>query len=107
MGDSLATIVIGLATLVSFICFILVVIQMFQRGAKGMAIVCIVFSLCCGLGGLIAFVYGWVKAREWDMTNLMTVWTVAFAINVVAGTLNPAPFRLLQETMHIELQAHR
>jgi hypothetical protein len=101
MNDTLASIVVGLASLVSFICFILVIIQMFQRGATGMGIACIALTLCCGLGGLVAFIYGWVKAREWSMTRLMTVWTVAFAIDVVAGIVNPAPFQPLRDTLHI------
>ena len=36
------------------------------------------------------------------MVNLMTVCTVAFAIDVVAGTVNLAPFRPLREMLHVE-----
>jgi len=100
MSDTLAGVVVGLASLVSLICFILVLIQMFQRGQTGMGIACVALSLCCGLGGLITFVYGWVKARDWNMVNLMTIWTVAFAIDFLAGILNPAPFRFVREMLH-------
>jgi hypothetical protein len=100
MSDSLAGLVVGLASLVSLICFILVLIQMFQRGATGMGLTCLALILCCGLGGLITFVYGWVKARDWNMVNLMTVWTVAFALDVLAGIVNPAPFLLVREMLH-------
>jgi hypothetical protein len=100
MSDTLAGLAIGLASLVSLICFILVLIQMFQRGATGLGIACIVLSLCCGLGGLITFIYGWAKARDWNMVNLMTIWTVAFVIDVLAGIVNPAPFRFVRETLH-------
>jgi hypothetical protein len=102
MDDTSASIVVGLATLVSFVCFVLVLIQMFQHGETGMAIACIVLSLCCGLGGLVAFIYGWTKARQWNIGNLMTAWTVAFAIDVVAGIVNPAPFRQVREMMRLE-----
>jgi hypothetical protein len=101
VNDSLASGVAGLAFLVCVICFILVVIKMFQRGAVGMAIACVVLSMCCGLGGLVAFVYGWTKARQWDMSNLMTVWSVAVAINVVVAGVNPAPYRLVQERIYV------
>jgi hypothetical protein len=100
VNDTLAGLVVGLASLVSFICFIVVLIRMFQRGATGMGIACLALTLCCGLGGLITFIYGWVKARDWNMVNLMTAWTVAFAIDVVAGIVNPAPFRPLREMLH-------
>jgi hypothetical protein len=101
VNDTLASVVVGLAFLVNFICFILVLIQMFQHGAKGMAIACIVLSLCCGLGSLVAFVYGWMKARQWNISNLMTVWTIAVVIQVVAGSINPAPYRIVQERIYV------
>ena len=104
MNDSFAFIAVGLASLVSFICFVLVLIQMFQRGATGIAIVCIALSLCCGLGGLIAFIYGWTKARDWNIRNVMTAWTVAFAIDILAGSLNPAPFRQVRQMLRFEAQ---
>jgi hypothetical protein len=97
MNDVAITGVGGVAILVSIVCFVLVLIQMFQRGKAGLAIACIVLSLCCGLGGLIAFIYGWTKAREWNINNLMTVWTVAVVVNALAGVLNPAPFVMIRE----------
>jgi hypothetical protein len=107
MDDTSASIVVGLASLVSFICFVMVIIRMFQHGAAGVAIACIGLSLCCGLGGLIAFIYGWTKARQWNISNLMTAWTVAFAIDVVAGIVNPAPFRQVREMLRFEARPDR
>jgi hypothetical protein len=97
MNDTLTTIVVSASSLVSFICFIVVLVQMFQRGKTGMGILCIVLTLCCGIGGLITFVYGWVKATEWKTFNLMLVWTIALAIVVAAGAINPAPFKPLRD----------
>jgi hypothetical protein len=96
MSDSVAGLVVGLSTLVSVVCFVVLIVQMFQRGAVGLGVACIVLSLCCGLGGVVAFVYGWAKARDWNLVNLMTVWTVAFAIDLAAGIANPAPLRFVQ-----------
>jgi hypothetical protein len=53
------------------------------------------------LGSFIAFVYGWMKARQWNISNLMTVWTVAFIIQCVAGAVNPAPYRIVQERIYL------
>jgi hypothetical protein len=99
MSDNSAGLVVGLSTLVSLICFVLVLVQMFQRGSTGIGILCLALCLCCGLGGLIAFIYGWTKARDWNIGNLMTVWTVAFVIDLLAGIMNPAPFRLVQQML--------
>jgi hypothetical protein len=100
LNDTLAGVVVGMASLASLVCFILVLVEMFQRGATRMGILCIALSFCCGLGGLVGFIYGWAKAREWNIANLMTTWTVAFAIDLLAGIINPAPFRFVREMLH-------
>ena len=64
--------VLGLA---SFVCFILVVVKMFQNDQTGLGIVTLITSLC-GIGTLIAFIYGWIKSSEWNIKTLMLVWTV-------------------------------
>ena len=53
---------------------------------------------------MIAFIYGWTKARDWNIRNVMTAWTVAFAIDILAGSLNPAPFRQVREMLRFEAQ---
>lgn len=67
----------------SLICFILVLIQMFQRGQTGLAIASIVLAFCCGIGELIAFVYGWMNAQAWNIQNIMMAWTAC----IIAGIL--------------------
>jgi hypothetical protein len=97
MSDALATGIVAIASLVSLVCFILVVIEMLRRGAVTMGVTCILLSLCCGLGGLVAFVYGWMRSDDWNIAQVMKVWTVAFIIDVLAGIINPAPLRSLQQ----------
>ena len=89
MNDTLANLVVGLASLVSLICFILVLIQMFQRGKTGLAIACIVLLLLCGLGMLIVFIYGWMNAKAWNIQNIMTVWTVCWVIEIIGVAIAP------------------
>jgi predicted permease len=85
-----------LAGLGSLVCFILVVVQMFQRGQSTMGILCIVLLFCCGVGGLIAFIYGWVKSREWGLTNIMLVWTVCYVVSFIGIGIAPPDFQLLR-----------
>jgi hypothetical protein len=79
------------------VCYILVLIQMFQHGKTGLGIACIVLLFCFGIGGLIAFIYGWVKVGEWRITNLMAAWTVFFVLSIASGIMNPAPFEQLRQ----------
>jgi hypothetical protein len=64
-------ILVGLGSLV---CWIMVVVKIFQSGNVGLGILGI---LC----PLFTFIYGWVKADEFGIKNLMLIWTVL----VVAG----------------------
>jgi hypothetical protein len=72
----------------SVVCFILVLIQMFQRGQTGLGITCIVLVFCVGIGALIAFVYGWMKATEWNIKNIMLAWTGCWIVGVLLGAAN-------------------
>jgi len=78
----------GVATIVSIICFIMVVIAMFKAGDTTLGIVCIVLLFCgFGLGGLIAFVMGWVNAAKWNVQKIMPIWTAAFIAGIVLSIL--------------------
>jgi hypothetical protein len=96
MNDALATGIVAIASLASLVCFILVIIEMLQRGAVAMAVTCILLSLCCFLGGFVAFVYGWTRSSDWNIATVMKVWTAAFIVDLLAGFINPAPWRLVQ-----------
>jgi hypothetical protein len=82
----------GIAAIVGIVCFAMVVIKMFQSNQTAIGVVCIVLFLCFGLGMLFAFVFGWIKAKEWNITNLMIVWTVAWVIGILGGVMVPNPF---------------
>jgi hypothetical protein len=86
-----------IAGLVQLICLILVLVKMFQHGQTGLGIACILLS-CCGIGVLITFIYGWVKSREWGITNIMVIWSVAWIIGIVGGVMNPnaIPYKIPQ-----------
>ncbi len=75
------------AGIASLVCFILVLVQMFQRGQSTLGIICAVLFLCGGLGALIAFVYGWIKNREWGITNIMIAWTGCWVLSIIGGAI--------------------
>jgi hypothetical protein len=81
-----------LLALAAFVCYVMVVIQIFQHGETGMGLACSIGLLACGLGYLLAFIYGWVKAGPWRLNNIMLVWTACFVINLILSFLAPSPF---------------
>ena len=77
--------VLGLSYLVGFaflVCFILVVVKMFQNNQTGLAIVCIVLY-CCAVGWIIAFVNGWMNAGKWGTQTLMMIWTACLIAQIL------------------------
>jgi hypothetical protein len=89
--------------LISLVCFILVLVKMFQRGKTRLGILCIVLTLCCGAGHLITFIYGWVKSGEWGIRNVMVAWTVGLVLAVAGGAMNPPDIQQLQQIQQRQL----
>ena len=66
----------GLCGLIALVCAILVGVKMIQHEQKGLGIATIILCFCTGIGQLIALIYGWMKAKEWNMKGLMMALTV-------------------------------
>ena len=64
----------GLLGLIAFICWIMIVIKMFQNNQTGLGIGTIVGVFVCGIGYLIALIFGWMKAKEWNISKLMMIY---------------------------------
>jgi hypothetical protein len=62
---------------------------MFQNDATGVAIASLLLLLC-GIGALIAFIYGWIKAAEWNISNVMLIWTGCFIGGIVLALVQIA-----------------
>lgn len=77
---ALLTLIVGACGVGSLICFILVLIQMFQNDQTATGIACIVLVFVCGIGGLVAFVSGWMNAGRWNIKNVMLAWTVCIVV---------------------------
>ena len=71
--------------LIAFVCYILVIVKMFQHNQTGLAIACIVGLCVCGIGYLVAFIMGWMKSGEWNLKTVMLIWTVVLVINIALG----------------------
>jgi hypothetical protein len=97
--DILGEVLTTIGGIGSLVCFVLVLIQMFQRGRTGLAIACIVLLFCCGIGGVVAFIYGWVKHREWGLTNVMAIWTGCWILSAVGYVLHPVDVRQFQSRL--------
>src|SRR5262245_26992820 len=88
----------AILSLIGFVCSILVVIEMFQRGKTGPGLASTLGLLACGLGALFAFIYGWIKAAEWNIKKVMLVWTGCIVVNIVLAMVTlPAAMRQVQQ----------
>jgi len=65
----------------SLVCLIIVIKSMFDNGSSGLGIATIILTLVCGIGSLIAFVWGWMNVGG----KVMIVWTVLTVAGIIAG----------------------
>ena len=77
-------------SIVSVLCYFYVIYQMFDKAETVMGILCLVGVCLLGLGGLVAFVYGWIKAREWEIVPVMSIWSGCLAANLLLAGVNMA-----------------
>lgn len=62
----------------SVICFIIVLVKMFQTAGVLQGIL----GLICGLW---CFIWGWMNAGKLGIKNIMLIWTVLLLLNIVLG----------------------
>ncbi|HBO45202.1 MAG TPA: hypothetical protein DD670_15000 [Planctomycetaceae bacterium] len=84
---ALLTLISALCGIGILVCFILVLVKMFQNNETTMGIVCIVTTFLCGIGVLITFVLGWVNVGKWQIQKVMMVWTVCIVLNIVINII--------------------
>jgi hypothetical protein len=90
--QTLGTVLGVVGGLIFLVCHIMVIIQMFQHGQTGLGIACAVLTLCCGISGLFTFIYGWVKATPWNIKNLMLLFTLGIALQIVGNIMAPIDY---------------
>jgi hypothetical protein len=73
-----------LVSLGSLVCWIIVLVKIFQAGNIGMGIVGIICPL-------VAFIYGWMKADEYKIKNIMLIWTVLVIASIGLNVAMPRP----------------
>ena len=92
-------------SLAAFVCYIIVIVKMFQNGKTGPGLFGLLGALLCGIGILFTFIYGWIKAKEFRITNIMIAWSVCFVLNIGLGVVTfPAMMQAQQAAMQEALQ---
>ncbi|MBD2079207.1 hypothetical protein [Leptolyngbya sp. FACHB-17] len=64
------------ASIVSLVCFILVLLKLFPDKGVGWGI----FGIFCGI---YTFIWGWQNADRHNLKNIMTLWSAAFVANIL------------------------
>ena len=70
----------GIAGLVSLVCFILVLIKLFQTEGVLLGIL----GLICGI---YTFIWGWMKNEEQGIRQIMIYWSAAIVASIIFQTL--------------------
>jgi hypothetical protein len=75
------TILVFAIAIVSLVCWIKVLIVLFSKAGVGLGILGIICAL-------FAFIWGWVKHKEYGLTKVMAVWTAAIVIMIPVNIMN-------------------
>jgi hypothetical protein len=62
------------------ICFVIVLIKMFQTAGVLHGIL----GLICGL---YAFIWGWMNANQLNIRNIMMIWTLLIIVSIIVNAL--------------------
>ena len=76
----MAILIYGLAALTSFVCFIMVLIQLFKAKGAGHGIL----GIFCGI---YTFIWGWMNAKALNLSKVMIAWSACFVIMMLSGGL--------------------
>lgn len=76
----IASLIALLCGIASFICWIIVVVKIFQNESVGKGI----FAIICGL---YALVLGWNNRQAWGIPTVMTIWLIAFLGSIITNVL--------------------
>ena len=77
-------IVAMLLSLLSFICFILVLIKQFQNAGIVHGIIGII---TCGIW---TFIWGWINSGRLNIRNIMLIWTLLWIVAIILNTMSGA-----------------
>lgn len=77
--------VCGIAWIICLVCFIILLVRMFQSGATNWGIAAIVLWLCCNIGYVVAFIWGWRNVGTRVSQNFMIIYTVMIVILIISG----------------------
>lgn len=67
----------------SLVCFVIVLIKLFQNEGVLQGII----GLICGL---YTFIWGWMNASKLNIRNLMLIWTVLIVISLILNVMSGA-----------------
>ena len=90
---AMALIVVGgIFYLIAFVTGIMIALQMIKHDQQGLGIATIILMFCTGIGLIIALVFGWMKANEWGIKNLVMLYTVSLVLGIVLGSAGYAMY---------------
>ncbi|MDZ4851162.1 MAG: hypothetical protein SGI77_17885 [Pirellulaceae bacterium] len=69
--------------LVAFVCTIIIIVKMFQNNQTGMGIGTIVGLFVCGIGYIVALIFGWKNKDAWGLQKVMPIFTGSLILGLV------------------------
>jgi hypothetical protein len=94
----LGQILVGIGGLIMLIRHIIVIVKMFQHGQTALGIITAILT-CCGVGFLVSLIYGWIKSTEWNIKNVMLVYSLGVAAHIVGEVMTPVDVSAIRKQL--------
>jgi len=69
--------------MVALVCAILVAVKMLQNNQTAMGVITIVGLFVCGIGYLLALIFGWQNRKAWGLEKVMPIFTASLILAFV------------------------
>lgn len=83
-------VLLGISTIfsiVALVCAILVAVKMLQNDQTAMGVITIIGLFVCGIGYLLALIFGWQNRNAWSLQKVMPIFTVSLILSMVLGSV--------------------
>lgn len=73
----------GISAFAALICAIIVAVKMIQNKQTAMGVITLVGLFVCGIGYILALVFGWQNRQAWGLQKVMPIFTGSIILAIV------------------------
>lgn len=73
----------SIAGIIAFVCAVIVAVKMLQNNQTALGVITIIGFFFCGIGYLLALIFGWQNRQAWGLQKVMPILTASLILSFV------------------------